>query len=115
MTSTQRTVMAALILVLGVALIVVGFSQGTNADGSINANAAVLISGGFGMVTAVLGFVFGNQNGEVRLARALKVIEAEQIAPGSTTQTAAGGPAAAQSSGIQPASTMTPAPMPWER
>lgn len=95
MTTSARSVLAIVALVAGVCLIALG---------SITHDAGAAAPGG-AMVTLVLGYAFGDRNGEKRLAAALNVLQAETVQPGSTAQPADATPPAA----VPPAVVETPA------
>lgn len=71
MTATGRVWLAIVALVSGVALIALG---------SITHDAGATAPGG-AMVTLVLGYAFGDRNGEKRLAAALTVLQADERTP----------------------------------
>lgn len=68
MTSEGRTVIAVVALVLGTVLVVMGAIQGAPESTTAGASA----------ISLVLGYVFGDRNGEKRLAAALTVLDAQQ-------------------------------------
>lgn len=95
MTTAARSWLAIIALVAGVGLIALGTLTHDNGP---------TVPGG-AMVTLVLGYAFGDRNGEKRLAAALNVLQAETVQPGSTAQPAdAPAPAA-----VPPAVVETPA------
>lgn len=76
MTERSRFIIAIVGLILGVALIIVGVLADNGQSATTAGSAATAL---------ILGYVFGDRNGEKRLAAALTVLEAEDKAPGSTS------------------------------
>ena len=70
MTSTGRTVIAIVALVIGGVLVIVG-TLGTHGDGAVAAGSS--------MIALITGYVFGDRNGEKRLASALTVMAADKL------------------------------------
>lgn len=69
MTSSGRVAIAIVALIVGAALAALGSIQH---DGASQTTGAA-------MMTAVLGYAFGDRNGEKRLASAITVLAAEQV------------------------------------
>lgn len=69
MTATGRAVVAVVALVMGAVLVIIGALE--HDSGSTTAGVAI--------VGPVLGYAFGDRNGERRLASALTILQAERI------------------------------------
>lgn len=77
MTPAGRTIIAVTALVASAVLIALG---------TLTSNGGAATTAGASMITLVLGYVFGDRNGEKRLAAALTVAQAQ---PNIAAQTAA--------------------------
>lgn len=69
MTAQGRAIVAGLGLVLGAMLVVLG---------SIQRDAGPTTAG-VGLIGPILGYVFGDRNGEKRLASAMTVLQADRV------------------------------------